>query len=126
MDYLKYRGCQVDMVQRYVPQYQPMITLVNKNERNLSQCREEEFEEEQTRTPPRQQAHEIKPEYKKALTGERRPRNQRGSQLGQQKFKAVMARNQNQNFSITNYGLGEKFGVTETQEESAKVLKLKG
>jgi hypothetical protein len=38
MDYLKYRGCQVNMIQRYVAQQPP----VPKPERDLSRCMEEQ------------------------------------------------------------------------------------
>lgn len=38
MDYLKYRGCNVNMIQRYVAQQAPLP----KPDRDLSQCKEED------------------------------------------------------------------------------------
>jgi hypothetical protein len=38
MDYLKYRGCHVNVIARYVAEQPPVI----KPDRDLSQCREED------------------------------------------------------------------------------------
>lgn len=41
------------------------------------------------------------------------------------RVKLLVARNMNQNFSITNFGIGEQTGLTETQEQNEKVQSLK-
>ena len=47
MDFLKYRGCQVNMIQRYVAQQPP----VPKPDRDLSRCKEEQEEESNNHGP---------------------------------------------------------------------------
>jgi hypothetical protein len=51
MDYLKYRGCAVNMLQRYVANPQPQIAP--KERRVLPKCMEEDVEDELLNTPPR-------------------------------------------------------------------------
>ena len=51
MDYLKYRGCAVNMLQRYVAK--PLPQTVPKERRVLPKCMEEDVEDELHVTPPR-------------------------------------------------------------------------
>jgi hypothetical protein len=51
MDYLKYRGCAVNMLQRYVANPQPQAAP--KERKALPKCMEEEVEDELHNTPPR-------------------------------------------------------------------------
>ena len=60
MDYLKYRGCAVNMLQRYVANPQPQT--VPKDRRVLPKCMEEEVEDELLFTPPRVLAGVAKPQ----------------------------------------------------------------
>lgn len=108
MDYLKYRGCHVSVISRFVPELPPSPFISDKD---LDQQKYEDL---------LSQLGAIEAKEKSA---KERSRSKRAA--GNTKLKALVMRNQNQNFSYNNFGLGEELGTTETYDQAEKVQRLR-